>query len=130
MSVTSIYSLVHRYVVQGSLETEAIIMVYGHINGKIFYDLCHWLLGICSYPFGDGDMCVFGEAKSAYEKGNRVRGQALLEITAREGDQRAIRYFALACSKEGEDNSNSSRMYGICGGNIAMNTSTSTQDFK
>ena len=38
--------------------------------------------------------CTYGEALLAFERGNIVRGQALMKMAARDGDQRAMHFLA------------------------------------
>ena len=40
------------------------------------------------------EACTYNEALMAFQKGNVVRGQALLSMAAKDGDQRAIALFA------------------------------------
>ena len=37
--------------------------------------------------------CTYNEAVMAYNNGNLVRGQALMKMAARDGDQRAVRFL-------------------------------------
>lgn len=38
--------------------------------------------------------CTYSEAVMAYNKGNLIRGQALMKMAARDGDARAVRFLA------------------------------------
>lgn len=38
--------------------------------------------------------CTYNEAIMAFSNGNTVRGQALMNMAARDGDERAVRYLA------------------------------------
>ncbi|MCI0504684.1 MAG: hypothetical protein L0Z73_01095 [Gammaproteobacteria bacterium] len=38
--------------------------------------------------------CTYNEAVLAFNSGNLVRGQALMNMAARDGDQRAVRFLA------------------------------------
>jgi hypothetical protein len=38
--------------------------------------------------------CTYSEAVMAFNSGNLVRGQALMKMAARDGDQRAVRFLA------------------------------------
>ena len=38
--------------------------------------------------------CTYNEAVMAFNNGNLVRGQALMRMAARDGDQRAMRFLA------------------------------------
>jgi len=38
--------------------------------------------------------CTYNEAVMAFNNGNLVRGQALIRMAARDGDQRAMRFLA------------------------------------
>ena len=38
--------------------------------------------------------CTYSEAVMAFNNGNLVRGQALMKMAARDGDQRAVRFLA------------------------------------
>ena len=38
--------------------------------------------------------CTYSEAVMAYNGGNLVRGQALMKMAARDGDQRAVQFLA------------------------------------
>jgi hypothetical protein len=38
--------------------------------------------------------CTYSEAVLAFNSGNLVRGQALMNMAARDGDQRAVRFLA------------------------------------
>jgi len=40
------------------------------------------------------EACTYNEAMMAFQQGNVVRGQALLSMAAKDGDQRAIALFA------------------------------------
>ena len=38
--------------------------------------------------------CTYSEAVMAFNNGNLVRGQALMKMAAKDGDQRAVRFLA------------------------------------
>lgn len=38
--------------------------------------------------------CTYSEAMLAFKDGNAVRGQALMNMAAKDGDQRAVRFLA------------------------------------
>lgn len=40
--------------------------------------------------------CTYSEAVMAFNNGNLVRGQALMKMAARDGDQRAVRFLVSA----------------------------------
>jgi hypothetical protein len=40
------------------------------------------------------EACSYNEAILAFKNGNEIRGSALLNMAARDGDQRAIKYLA------------------------------------
>jgi hypothetical protein len=47
-----------------------------------------------------GGACTYSEARIAFAQGNEIRGQALMEMAARDGDRRAIQYLASVKSEE------------------------------
>ena len=54
------------------------------------------------------EACTYNEALMAFQQGNTVRGQALLRMAAKDGDQRAVAMFAamketLASDYDAED---------------------------
>ena len=40
------------------------------------------------------DACTYGEAVMAFKQGNTIRGDALMNMAAKDGDQRAVKYLA------------------------------------
>ena len=47
--------------------------------------------------------CTYSEALMAFNNGNLVRGQALMNMAARDGDQRAVRFLASNNIKDHRD---------------------------
>jgi len=47
--------------------------------------------------------CTYSEAVMAYNNGNLVRGQALMKMAARDGDQRAVRFLATLDANQHSD---------------------------
>ena len=46
------------------------------------------------FTFNAQAACTYSEAVMAFNNGNLVRGQALMKMAARDGDQRAVRFLA------------------------------------
>lgn len=53
----------------------------------------------------NAEACTYNEALMAFQQGNAVRGQALLSMAAKDGDQRAVALFSAlrAAVREGGD---------------------------
>ena len=75
-------------------------------------------------------VCIYGEVVLAFERGNEVRGLALMEIAVREGDQRAVHFLTLKYGKEDQGGQTPLYLKRDNGKYLVMDTSTSTQDFK
>ena len=52
------------------------------------------LIGFVFPLFAYADACTYGEAIIAFEQGNATRGTALMDMAAKDGDQRAVKYLA------------------------------------
>ena len=50
--------------------------------------------------------CTYSEAVMAFNNGNLVRGQALMKMAARDGDQRAVRFLVSNDLIDKQDNGN------------------------
>lgn len=50
--------------------------------------------------------CTYSEAVMAFNNGNLVRGQALMTMAARDGDQRAVRFLVSNDVIDRQDNGN------------------------
>ena len=50
--------------------------------------------------------CTYSEAVMAFNNGNLVRGQALMTMAARDGDQRAVRFLVSNDVIDKQDNGN------------------------
>ncbi len=52
------------------------------------------LFGFVFPLFAYADACTYGEAVMAFKQGNTTRGAALMNMAAKDGDQRAVKYLA------------------------------------
>ena len=52
------------------------------------------LIGFVFPLFAYADACTYGEAVMAFKQGNTIRGAALMNMAAKDGDQRALKYLA------------------------------------
>ncbi len=52
------------------------------------------LSGLIFPLFAYADACTYGEAIMAFKQGNTTRGVALMNMAAKDGDQRAEKYLA------------------------------------
>ncbi|WP_455210997.1 hypothetical protein [Kaarinaea lacus] len=68
-----------------------------------FLKVTLFLSGTISATAVNAETCSYNEALMAFQQGNTVRGQALLTMAAKDGDQRAIELFTAlkAGMKEG-----------------------------
>lgn len=53
-----------------------------------------FLSGAVSATAVNAEACTYNEALMAFQQGNTVRGQALLTMAAKDGDQRAVTLFS------------------------------------
>jgi len=52
------------------------------------------LIGFVFPLFAYADACTYGEAVIAFKQGNTTRGTALMNMAAKDDDQRALKYLA------------------------------------
>jgi len=52
------------------------------------------LIGFMFPLFAYADACTYSEAVIAFKQGNPIRGTALMNMAANDGDQRAVKYIA------------------------------------
>ncbi|KPJ92553.1 MAG: hypothetical protein AMJ53_09145 [Gammaproteobacteria bacterium SG8_11] len=56
--------------------------------------LALFICGAFNASLVNAEACTYNEALMAFQQGNIVRGQALITMAAKDGDQRAIALFA------------------------------------
>ena len=52
------------------------------------------LIGFVFPLFAYAEACTYGEAVMAFKQGNTIRGAALMNMAAKDGDRRALKYLA------------------------------------
>ncbi|WP_455205262.1 hypothetical protein [Kaarinaea lacus] len=63
------------------------------MNKKLL--LTAWVLVLFGFStVAAAQACTYSEAMLAFKDGNAIRGQALMNMAAKDGDQRAVRFLA------------------------------------